>query len=408
MELLYPHGAFLDVHKATVEACVRHLEQGRARQESRRFGTTTAELWALRQWLLDQGVTQVGMEATGVYWQPVWNILEEGLSLLLANPAHMKHLPGRKSDVRDAQWGAELLQFGLLKPSLVLPRPMRQARELTRQYSQLTAEHTRVVNRLHKVLQDANLKLSSVMSDVLGVSGRDMLQALIAGENDPAKLADLARRQWRGKIPQLRQALAGKVTDHHRFMLELLWDHLQHLEGLLGRLAQRLDEALRPFEDAVRHLDTVHGVDRRVAQSLIAETGGDMSKFPSAGHLASWGSMCPGQHESAGRRKGGRTRPGNRWLRATLVQAAWGASHKKDSYLAAQFRRLARHRGRRRALIAVGHSILVIVYHLLKDGTDYQDLGGDYFDRHHAPHLQKQLVRRLERLGYQVTLAPVP
>ena len=406
MEALHPRCAFLDVHKATVEACVRCLEGGQARQETRRFGTTTGELLILRQWLLEQRVSKVGMEATGVYWQPVWNILEDGLDLLLANPAHMKHLPGRKSDVRDAQWGAELLQFGLLKPSLVLPRPMRQARELTRQYSQFVGEHTRVVNRLHKVLQEANLKLSSVMSDVMGASGRDMIQALIAGESDPAKLADLARRQLRGKIPQLRQALTGKVTEHHRFMLELLWDHLQHLEDLLARLERKIDEALRPFEGAVQRLDTIHGVDRRVAQSLIAETGGDMSRFPTAGHLASWAAVCPGQHESAGRSKGGRTRPGNRWLRTTLVQAAWGASHKKDSHLASQFKRLAKHHGRRRALIAVGHSILVIAYHLLNDGTDYLDLGGDYYERRDSQRLQKQLVRRLERLGFNVTLAP--
>ncbi len=407
MKVLYPHCAFLDVHKATIEACVRHLEGDQAREQIRHFGTTVAELVRLRRWLLEERVTKVGMEATGVYWQPVWNILEDGLDLLLANPGHIKHLPGRKSDVRDAQWGAELLQFGLIKASLVLPRPMREARELTRQYTQLTRDHTRVVNRVHKVLQDANIKLSSVMSDVMGVSGRDMIKALIAGENDPVKLADLARRQLRGKIPQLREALQGKLNEHHRFLLEMYWDQIQHLEGLMARLEQRIDEALRPFEAVVQRLDTAHGVDRRVAQSVIAETGGDMSKFPSSGHLSSWASMCPGQHESAGKSKSGRTRKGNRWIRSTLVQAAWAASHTQDSYLAAQYRRLCRGPGgRRRALIAVGHSILEIIYHMIKDGTEYVDLGGDYFERRDAERLQKSLVRRLERLGYTVSLTP--
>jgi len=404
MEVVNPHCAFLDVHKASVQATARHLEGTQVRVERHTFGTSTRELLALDQWLADQQVTVVGMESTGVYWRPVWNVLEGQRQLLLVNAAHMKHLPGRKSDVRDADWGAELLQFGLLRGSLVPSREMREARELTRQYRQLTQEHTRVVNRVHKILQDANLKLSSVMSDVLGVSGRDMLQALIAGEADPRKLADLARRQLRGKIPQLREALTGRVREHHRFMLGLLWDHLQHLEGLLTRLEGRIDEALRPFAAALATLDQVHGIDKRVAQSLIAETGGDMRQFPSAKHLASWAAMCPGQHESAGKRGSGRTRRGNRWLRATLVQAAWGASHTKGSYLAAQFKQLAQRRGRRRALIAVGHSILVIVYHLLKDGTVYQDLGGDYFDRQDRQRTTQRLVKRLQRLGYAVTL----
>lgn len=404
MEAINPHCAFLDVHKASVQATARHLEGTQVRQERHAFGTSTRDLLALDQWLADQQVTVVAMESTGVYWQPVWNILEGRRQLLLINAAHMKNLPGRKSDVKDADWGAELLQFGLLRASLVPPREMREARELTRQYRQLTDEHTRVVNRVHKILQDANLKLSSVMSDVLGVSGRDMLQGLIAGETDPRKLADLARRQLRGKIPQLREALNGRVREHHRFLLGLLWDHLQHLEGLLGRLETRIDEALRPFAAAVQKLDQVHGIDKRVAQSLIAETGGDMSKFPTDRHLASWAAVCPGQHESAGKSRSGRTRRGNRWLRATLVQAAWGASHTKDSYLAAQYKQLAKRGGRRRALIAVGHSILVIVYHLLKDETEYQDLGGDYFDRRDRQRTTQHLVKRLQRLGYDVTL----
>lgn len=406
MQTIYERCAALDVHKATVEVSVRRLEGRQVHEQTRRFGTMTGQLLDLRQWLLEQGVTIVAMESTGVFWKPVWNILEDAFELMLVNAAHVKQVPGRKTDASDAQWLAQLLQCGLLKASLVPPRPIREARELTRQYSQLASEHTRVVNRLHKVLQDANIKLSSVISDVMGKSGRDMIAAMIGGQDDPTALAELARRQMRGKIPQLRQALQGRLTDHHRFMLELLWDHLQQLENLMTRLEQRIDQQLAPFEKAVERLDTIHGIDRRVAQSLIAETGGDMTRFPTAHHLASWAGMCPGNHQSAGKSKHGRTRKANRWLKQTLVQAAWGASHKKDSYLAAQFRRLARRRGRTRALIAVGHSILVIVYHLLKNDCDYCDLGGDYFDRRNSEQLTRYLVRRLQRLGHAVTLTP--
>jgi transposase len=407
MENIFPRCAGLDVHKETVEACVRRLEPGgRLHQETRPWGTMTRDIQAMADWMAAQGVTHVAMESTGVYWKPIYNILESRFTVLLVNARHLKQVPGRKSDVRDCQWIAQLLQHGLLKGSFIPPRAQRELRDLTRHRTQLVEATTRTVNRLQKVLEDANIKLASVASDILGVSGRAMLEALMEGEEDAIKLAHMAQGQLRGKIPELEKALEGHVTEHHRFLLQLLWKELAQQEDLITELDAKIEEVTRPFAAEIERLDPVPGVDRQVAQVVLAEVGADMSPFPTHQHLASWAGMCPGNEESAGKRRRRRITPGNRWLKRTLVQAAWAASHTKNTYLASQYRRLAGRRGKKRALIAVGHSILVILYHMLKDGTTYADLGGDFFERLEPERLTRYYVRRLERLGHKVTLEP--
>jgi transposase len=367
----------------------------------------TSELLELGDWLAEQAVTHVAMESTGVYWKPIWNLLEESFEILLVNAQHIKQVPGRKTDVKDAEWIAQLLQHGLVRGSFVPSTPQRELRELTRQRRQLIQARSAVANRIQKVLEDANIKLGSVASDVLGVSGRAMLEAIVSGQEDPEVLADLARRRLRAKIPELRLALQGRVTDHHRFLLRLLLDNLTQQEGLIARLSARITEVLpTPFGEAVPRLATIPGIDERAAENILAEIGTDMEQFPTAGHLASWTGMCSGNRESAGKRQSGKTRKGNRWLRTTLVQVAWAASHTKNTYLSAQYRRLAGRRGKKRALVALGHTILVIIYHLLQDQTTYRELGPDYFDRLDTERVTRTLVRRLERLGHTVTLQP--
>lgn len=406
MDIVYACCAGLDVHKETVVVTVRRRhDTGKVDQWTRTYGTMTAQLLELADWLEDEGVTHLAMESTGVYWKPIWNLLESRFEILLVNAQHIKHVPGRKTDVKDSEWIAQLLQCGLLRGSFVPETPQRELRELTRQRRQLVHSKASVSNRIQKVLEDANIKLGSVASDVLGVSGRDMLRALIAGETDPVKLAELARRKLRAKIPALRLALRGRVTEHHRFLLGLLLDELTHLEGLIERLTGRITEVLpTPFAQAIERLVTIPGIDERAAENILAEIGVDMDVFPTAGHLASWTGMCSGQRESAGKRQSGRTRKGNQWLRTTLVQVAWAASHTKRTYLSAQYRRLAGRRGKKRALVALGHTILVIVYQVLKRQTTYAELGADYLDRLDTDRLRRTLVRRLERLGFEVAV----
>jgi transposase len=407
MDILYRCCAGLDVHKKTVVACVRRLDAaGSAHQEVRSFGTMTCDLLALSDWLAEQGVQHVAMESTGVYWKPVFNILEGRFAVMLVNAQHIKQVPGRKTDVKDCAWIAQLLQHGLLRASFVPPPPIRELRDLTRQRSQLVAERATAANRVQKVLEDANIKLASVATDVLGVSGRDMLEAISAGENDAEKLADKARKRLRNKIPALQTALSGRVTEHHRFQLRLLLDHVTHLEELIGRLGTRIEDVLAPFAEAVERLTTIPGVEQRAAQTVLAEIGTNMDQFPTAEHLASWAGMCPGNNESAGKRKSGKTTKGSRWLRQILTQAAWAASHTKDTYLSAQYRRLAPRRGKKRALVALGHTLLVIMYHLLKERTTYQELGGDFLERLEPDRQTRQLVKRLEKLGHNVILQP--
>ena len=408
-DTLYPRCAGLDVHKDTVVVCVRCCDRpGKVFEEIRTFSTMTQDLLALADWLASHAVTQVAMESTGVYWKPVFNILEGSVGILLVNAAHIKQVPGRKTDVKDCPWIAQLLQHGLLKASFVPPEPIRAVRDLTRQRTQLLGERAAAANRIQKVLEDANVQLASVASDVLGASGRDRLEALVAGETDPAKLAELARRRLRAKIPELRRALQGRVTEHHRFLLRMHLDHVTHLEELIGRLGVRIEEALAPFAQAQERLQTIPGVSQRVAETVLAEIGTKREQFPSADHLASWAGMCSGNNESAGKRRSGRTTKGNRWLKRILVQAAWAASHSQGTYLQAPYRRLAKRRGKKRALVAVGHTLLGIIYQMLKRGTTYQELGPNFLDRLEPERLTRQLVKRLEALGHKVTLEPVP
>jgi transposase len=408
MDLLYPHCAGCDVHKDSVVVCVRHQEAGgRVRKEVRTFGTMTRDLLALADWLIAEGVTHVAMESTGVYWRPIYAVLEGHVTILLVNAQHLKQVPGRKTDVRDCEWIAQLLQHGLLRASFVPPPPIRELRELTRQRTVLVAQKASVANRIQKILEDANVKLGSVASDILGKSGRAMIEALIAGETDPAKLADLALRRMRQKIPQLQLALTGRVTPHHRFLFKLLLDEVTALEGFIERLDLHIEEAMVPFAEVQKRLTTIPGVDRCVAEKVVAEMGVTMDVFASAHHLASWVGLSPGNNESAGKQRSGRITRGNRWLRSVLVQAAWAATRKRNCYLAAQYRRLAGRRGKKRALIAVAHSLLVIIYHIIKRGTTYQELGPDFFDRTNKERLTRHLIRRLESLGNEVKVQPV-
>ncbi len=396
MDTLYPRCAGIDVHKNNVVVCARCWNgPGKPCEEVRTFLTMTQNLLALADWLAGLGVTHVAMESTGVYWKPVFHLLEGRFTVILVNAQHIKQVPGRKTDVKDCQWIAQLLQHGLLKASFVPPEPIRELRDLTRQRTQLIGERASAANRIQKVLEDANIKLAGVATDVLGVSGRDMLEALIAGESDPEKLADLARKRLREKIPALRLALQGRVTAHHRFLLRLHLDHVTQLEELIGRLGTRIQEALAPFAEAVERLQTIPGVSQRTAETVVAEVGPEAGPLPTANHLASWAGMCPGNDESAGKRRTGRSTKGNRWLKRILVQAAWAASRAKGTYLQAQYRRLAKRRGRKKALVAVGHTLLVIMYHVLKRGTTYTELGADFLDGLEPERLTRQLVHRL-------------
>ncbi len=407
MEIILRCCAGLDVHKDSVEGCVRRMSGGgKVEHEVRHWGTTTRELVEMAEWLCSRGVTHVAMESTGVYWKPIFNILEAQFEILLVNAHHMKNVPGRKTDIRDCQWIAQLLQHGLLKGSFIPPRPQRELRDLTRQRTQMVDEASRISNRIQKVLEDANIKLGSVASNVVGASGRLMLGAIIAGQDDPVQLANLAQRRMRSKIPQLEQALYGKLTDHHRWMLRLLLDQLQATEQFIARMDDRIAELTRPLEPVLEKLDAIPGVDRRVAEVLMAEIGPDMTPFPSHAHLASWAGISPGNNESAGKKRSGKTTKGSRWLRQALVQAAWAASHKKDSYFQAHARNLMHRRGRKRGLVAVAHSLLTVIYHILKGGTAYRDLGAQFLDRIRATQLVRFHVRRLQQLGLQVAIAP--
>jgi transposase len=408
MQVVYARCAGLDVHKKTVSACVTVCEGKHGKQQqTRAFGTFTQDLLKLADWLKEQGVTHVAMEATGVYWRPVWAMLEGHFEQMLVNPHHIKVVPGRKTDTKDCEWIADLLQHGLLKRSFVPPTPIQDLRDLTRYRAELRQSQNRVANRIQKLLEQANVKLSSVASDTLGVSGRHMLEAIIAGQDDPQQLAQLARGQLKKKIPQLQQALAGRVREHHRFLLAEYLDEWDVLEERIRRIESEIDTRVRLFESAVTLWQTVPGVDRVTACSLVAEIGVEMKQFPTAQHLASWAGLCPGNHESAGKRKSGKTRDGNKWLRRSLCQAAWAASRAKDCYLATQFKRLAARRGLKRALMAVAHTLLVIGYYILKSGEGYRELGAYYLEQNHKEQLQRYFVKRLQRLGLRVSLEPV-
>lgn len=409
MDTLLFRVAGLDIHKKFVMACIRITDPqtGKVREEVRRFGSMTGDLRSLRDWLVAEQIRDVAMESTGVYWKPVWNILEGALRLTLANAHELKQVPGRKSDVKDSQWIAHLLACGLITPSFVPEQTQRDLRDLTRNRTTLLQERTRVSNRIQKVLEDTNIKLASVASDVLGVSGRDMLAALARGETNPEWLAGMARGSLRGKSTELKRALEGHVRPHHRFLLQQFLDHLAHLEEQIAAYDRQIGEAIAPFltpENEAR-LDKVPGVNRRTIEVAVAEMGTDMSHFPTEGHLCSWTGICPGNEESAGKRKRTRIKLGNKWLKSALVESARAAARTKDSYFRAQYARLAARRGRNRAAVAVGHSLLVVLYHLMKNPeSEYQDLGVAYFDQRNPARQVKHLVKRLNSLGFDVTL----
>jgi transposase len=375
MDIILDRCAGLDVHKKTVVACVRHaVADGTVQKQTRTFGTMTADLLELADWLEAQGVRHAAMESTGVYWKPIWHILEGRFTLILVNARHIKQVPGRKTDVKDAEWIAQLLQHGLLSPSFVPPEPIRELRDLTRQRAQLVADKASVANRIHKTLEDANIKLAGVATDILGVSGRAMIAKLIQGEVDPQRLADEARGSLKRKVIPLQRALQGRVTEHHRFLLRMLTDQLRQLETLIEGYSARITEAMRPFAEAEARLMTIPGVGRQAAEVIVAEIGADMGQYPTAGHLASWAGLCPGNNESAGKRRRGGTTKGSQWLRTTLVQVAWAASHTKKTIFGATYQRWAKRLGKKKALVALAHKLLVLAYVLLKLQTDYREL----------------------------------
>jgi len=400
--------AALDVHKKTVMACVRVVSPGGELSElTVEFATMAADLLALRDWLRELGVTHVAMEATGVYWKPVYYALEDDFELLLVNARHVKNVPGRKTDSNDAQWLCQLLECGLLRASFVPPKPIRALRELTRYRKALIRERAREANRLQKVLEDAGIKLASVATDVLGVSGREMLQALLTGTRDPEVLAELARGKLRAKLPELQRALAGNFQAHHALIVSQILAHLDYLDETIQTLTEEVEQRLAPFAHKAENLGTIPGVAARSSQVILSELGPDMTRFASDRHAASWAAICSGNDESAGKRRSGKTRKGNPYLRAALIECANAAARSKNTYLRAQYEQIKRRRGHKKAIVAVAHSILIASYHILKDDVPYRDLGGDYFARRADPErLAKRLIAQLERLGHTVTLKP--
>jgi transposase len=407
MDVVHARCCGIDVHKRTVVACLLVSNSGGAlSKEVRTFGTMTQDLLRLADWLTATGCTHVAMESTGVYWKPVYNLLEGALAVLVVNARHIKAVPGRKTDVRDCEWIAELLRHGLLQPSFIPDRPQRELRELTRYRTSLIQERSAEVNRLQKVLEGANIKLAAVATDIMGASGRAILAALVGGAGEATTLAQLARGRLREKIPQLEQALAGQFRAHQRFLVAQQLAHIDFLDEVIERASAEIAERVRPFEEAVALLDTIPGVGRRTAEVLVAEIGVEMTRFPTAAHLASWAGLAPGNNQSAGKRRHTQTRKGSPWLRAALVESAQAAGRTKSTYLGAQFRRLLPRKGKKRAAVAVGHSILIIVYHVLAKREPYQDLGVMYFDTRQRQAVEGRLVRRLEALGYTVSRQP--
>jgi|SRR5215210_788064 len=405
MQTLIERCAGIDVHQRTMVVTVRLPGVGRERVViTQTFGTMTADLLVLRDWLQAQAITHVAMESTGVYWRPLYYLLEDGFTVLLINMQHLSHVPGRKSDVRDSEWLAQLLECGLLRGSLVPPAAMRDLRDLTRYRKRQTEDRAQEVNRLHRVLQDAGLKLASVLTDVMGVSGRAMVDALLQGTTDPAVLAALARGRLRSKLPALQEALRGHFRPQHAFLVTQILAKIDFLEEAIATLTEEIDRQLRPFEATVTRLMTIPGVARRNAITVLVETAGDMRHFPSAAHLCSWAAMCPGQNESGGKRQTGKTRDGNRYLRGALIEAGLATTRARDTALQARYYRIKRHRGHKKAVVAVGHQILEIAYYVMRDGVTYEELGADYFDRRDRERSTRRHVKQLEALGYSVTL----
>jgi transposase len=408
MEVLHAHCAGLDVHKESVVACVRHMADSKVTTVVKTFKTTTQELMALSEWLSSEGVTHIGMEATGVYWKPVWHILSDGeFELILANAAHVKNVPGRKTDVNDATWLADLMAHGLIRASFVPDEPTQQMRDLLRTRKQMVRERSSHVQRIQKTLEDANIKLDSVVTDILGLSGRRIIEALIAGQTMPQALASLAHRRIHASADELEAALRGRVTKHHRFLLKLHLDQIDAFDAAIARIDEEVSANVEPFRTAIEMLSTIPGISTLSAEVIVAEIGIDMSRFQTAGHLISWAGLCPRNDESAGKRRSNRMKKGAPWLKTTLIQCAWAASRKNNSYLQAQYLRIRSRRGVKKAIGAVAASILTAAYHMLKDGTLYQDLGADHFDNRAKGKHVLRLVNRLQNLGFDVQITPL-
>ncbi len=407
MNVVYERCCGLDVHKKMLVAClIVPGADGQRQKQVRSYSTMLADLLALRDWLTAAGCTHVAMESTGVYWKPIYNVLDGSVEVLVVNAQHLKAVPGRKTDVHDAEWIADLLQHGLLRASYIPSRAQRELRELTRTRTRLIQQRSQTINRLQKVLEDSNIKLGSVVSNIMGMSAQAMLKALLEGQTDPHLLAELAQGRLRAKREQLEQALVGSFQPHHRFLIQEHLTHIDYLDEAIARLSQEIAAQLRPFESLLGLLDTIVGINRRLAEVLLAEIGTDVKRFPTAKHLASWAGMCPGNDQSAGKRLSGRTRKGNRWLRTALMEAAHAAAHSKNTYLSAQYHRLASRRGKQKAVLALAHSILVIVYMVMSRQEAFKELGGNYFDERDRQAVEQRLVRRLEQPGYQVSLHP--
>jgi transposase len=408
MEVLHAHCAGLDVHKDSVVACVRHMAGSEVKTAVKTFKTATVELIALSDWLAGEGVTHIAMEATGIYWKPVWHVLSDGeFALVLANAAHVKNVPGRKTDVKDAVWLADLMAHGLIKASFVPDEPTQQMRNLLRTRKQFVRERSSHIQRIQKTLEDANIKLDSVVSDVVGVSGRRMLEALVSGETNAAALAALAHRQLRASQPDLAAALGGRVTAHHRFLLRLHLDHLDGVDAAIASIDREVDLCIEPFRAAVELLSTIPGVNRLSAETIVSEIGLDMSRFPTAAQLIAWAGLCPGNDESAGKQRSNRMKKGAPWLKTSLIQSAWAATRTKGTYLKAQYLRVRSRRGPKKAAGAVAASILTAAYHMLKNGTTYQDLGPDHFQHRSKADQALRMIDRLKHLGYRVQIATI-
>jgi len=409
METIIERCCGIDVHKKTISAC---LLTGKAdekpKQTIRSFSTMTGDLLACRDWLIEEGCTHVAMESTGVYWKPVFNILEDHLEVILANARNIKNVPGRKTDVKDCQWIAQLLRHGLIEGSFIPPKPIRQLRDLTRYRQKLTQQRSSEINRLQKFLEEANIKLASVVTDITGVSAQEIIRHLIQEDMTTPEMAQLARGRLRNKIEQLEQSLEGYLSGHHRLILRLSLQMMASYDEAIEKLDTEIAHRMEPHQEIIQRLETIPGVKKKTIETLIAEIGSDMSRFPSHAHLASWAGLSPGNHESAGKRKSGRTNHGDKWLKATLVEAAWAASKTKGSYLKARYHRLVSRRGKKRAAVAVGHTILIIAYHIIKEQCVYLELGADFFDRLNEQHLVNRLTKRIAALGYKVDIEKLP
>ena len=409
MEAIIERCSGIDVHKKTIKVC---LITGQPHEKPvvtiKTFPTMTRDLLACRDWLVSEGCTQVAMESTGVYWKPIFNILEDSMEVILANARHVKNVPGRKTDVKDCQWIAELLRHGLIKGSFIPPKPIRELRDLTRYRQKLIDQRSSEINRLQKFLEDANIKLASVASDITGVSAQEMIQHLIQEDMTSQEMAQLAKGRLRNKIELLEQSLEGYLSDHHRLLLRLALQMIASYNEAIEKLNTEIDQRMGPHREISQRLSTIPGVKKKTIESLIAEIGTDMSRFPSHAHLASWSGVSPGNNETAGKRKSGRTTHGDKWLKATLVEAAWSASKTKNSYLKSKYQRLVSRRGKKRSALAVGHSILIIAYHIIKEQCLYQELGADFFDRLNEQHLINRLTKRITALGYKVDIEKLP